>query len=84
MVVADLISILKKCDPSAEVSFCYGDSGRIDTAEFVEFDTTSNKVFLYEDEPGWGVDSSLDTSFEVNIVTSINKRFAETTYKVVS
>ena len=43
MTVYELIEILKKCDPSVEVSFCNEDT-RTDSVEFVEFDITSSNA----------------------------------------
>lgn len=80
MTVYELIEILKKCDPSAETHFCYGDNERADAVEFVEFNTSSNNVFFYEDEPSWD-DSSLGDHLELDTITLIGDGFAETTYR---
>lgn len=80
MTVSELIEILKKCDPSAETLFCYGEN-KVGFVGFVEFDTDSNNVFFYEDEPTWDTDSSLDYQLELHTITLINDGFAETTYR---
>ncbi len=82
MTVSQLIEILKKCNPTAETHFCYGENERADVVEFVEFNTSSNNVFLYEDEPIWGNDSSLDDRLELDTIILVGDGFAETTYKV--
>lgn len=81
MTVYELMQILKKCEPDAETHFCYGENNRADVVEFVEFNSTSNNVFFYEDEPTWGNDSSLDDRLELDIITLISDGFAETTYR---
>ena len=82
MIVADLIKILEKCDPSANVSFCHGgDSENTDDISFVESDTTSSNVYLYEDEPRYENDSSIDHAFEIDTVTEIMPGLVETTYR---
>lgn len=81
MTVLELIKILKKCDPSAEILFCYEDNGRADVIGFVEFDTSSNNVFFYEDEPSWDTYSSLDDRLEPDTITLISDGFVETTYR---
>jgi hypothetical protein len=82
MIVADLIKILGKCDPSANVSFCHGgDSENIDDISFVEFDATSSNVWLYEDKPSYYNDGSIDHDFEIDTVTEIMPGLVETTYR---
>lgn len=84
MIVSELIEILKKCDPDAETHFCYGDNERADVVGFVEFNTSSNNIFFYEDEPSWDNDSSLDDRLELDTITLISDGFAETTYRECS
>jgi hypothetical protein len=82
MIVGDLIKILGKCDPSVDVSFCHGgDSENTDGIGFVESDITSGNVYLYEDEPSYGNDGSIDHAFEIDTVTEIMPGLVETTYR---
>lgn len=85
MTVQELIVLLQKCEPTADVMLCYGDDGRADVVGFVQHCLTDesgflHEVFLYEDEPNWD-EFNDDRDVELVSFSKEGDCFAETSYQ---
>jgi hypothetical protein len=77
MNVENLISLLQKCDPTAQVEIRPIEGGK--RIEFVEYQWTVNTVLLLPQEPNWREDEEAD-GIEITFIKQ-ECRFAEITWK---